>query len=171
MACGQQGCLAFHPFSQKQGHRPSCRLHSGFIAVKKQHCLRTITAQPAHLRFSQGRAQRRNRVPEAMRGQQEQVKTALHNHRPAALADHLPMLMQTEKKTAFLEDRTFRRVHIFRLSVIKNAPAEAADRAARVHDRKHDAVAETVIEALAALPAHDQPGLLHCVRRKLLQQP
>ena len=94
-----------------------------------------------------------------MRGQQEQVKTALDDHDPAALADCLHMLMQDEEQAAFAEYRTFSRIQGLWLSIVENVPAEATGRAVHVYGKNHQAVSETVIEAISVLSAYCQVRL------------
>ena len=67
--------------------------------------------------------------------------------RAALDRQYLLTVPQIERKqvAAFMKNRRFRRVKVFRLGIIHDAPAERNHLSAHVDNRKHDAVTETVV--------------------------
>ena len=116
--------------------------------------------QLLRVRRRRGRAQRRHRVFDAVLRQRDDVHVSLdHDHLPGG-ADRLARLEQPVELAPLGEQRRFRRVQVLGLALVENAAAEADHATAAVVDRKHDAVAKTVV-ALAAVAGDDQPGGFH----------
>ena len=62
--------------------------------------------------------------------------------------------VKSEEQLAFVKDRRLRRIEIFRHGTLERTPAEGDDAPALIRNWDDDAVAEAVIDALAALTPH-----------------
>ena len=93
------------------------------------------------------RAQGRHRVGDAGLVQPHDIHVALDHGQAFQVGACLARLVQTVEFPAFVEQRSFGRVHVFRLALIDDATAETQDATAAIADRKHEPVAEPVIKA------------------------
>ena len=86
--------------------------------------------------------------------QRDHVHVALDNDGAARLAYALSRLRQTIKLTPFFEQRRFRRVEVFGLAGVQDAATKTDHHAALVHDRKHDAIAKTIVTTTLVVLDH-----------------
>ncbi|TSE23007.1 hypothetical protein Taqua_01934 [Tepidimonas aquatica] len=109
-----------------------------------------------------GGAQRGHGVADTVLGQRHHVHVAFHHQRAAGLADGLAGLEEAVQFLALVKQRRFRGVEVFGLAAVEHAPAKADHLALDVADGEHDAVAEAVVAACAAVAlvgGHHQPTL------------
>ena len=111
-----------------------------------------------------GGAQRGHGIIDAMLRQCHYIHVSFHHHHPPRLADRLACAEQVIELTAFLEQRCFGRIEIFGLTLLQHAPTETHNHPFLIEDRKHDAIAETVI-AFTIVVLNHQPCLNQRIRR------
>ena len=107
-------------------------------------------------------AERRNRVLGAVLGERDDVHVAFDDDDPVGFVNRVAGEKQPVKLPALREQCRLGRIQIFRLPLIDDSAAESDDAAAAVMDRKHHAIAETVV-ALAAVSVDDETSLRECV--------
>ncbi len=95
------------------------------------------------------RAERGYCAGDARLVQAHDVHVALDNHETPERGARQPDLVQAIELLALVEQRRLRRIQVFRLAALEHPAAETQHAAARIADRKHDAVAEAVIPGLA----------------------
>src|SRR5207237_6160762 len=87
------------------------------------------------------------------------------------VANRAPCLVEPIELAALLEERRLGRIEVLGLAFADDAAAESDHVAARVEDRKHDALAKAVVtarlllRALGGLAIDDEPGVLELARR------
>src|SRR5450631_627460 len=79
------------------------------------------------------------------------VHVTFDDHQSLEIASRLPCLVQSVELATLVKKRGFRRIQILRFALIDDAPAETDDASARVANRKHQSVAEPIIESGSAL--------------------
>ncbi len=91
--------------------------------------------------------------------ERDHVHVAFDHHRIALLARGVAGVRQAEQHPAFMEERVFRRVEVFRLAVAHHAAAEGDHAPAPVHNRKQDAATKIIVGVAAAFRPAQQPDL------------
>jgi len=102
-----------------------------------------------------GRPQGGHRELHAVLRQCDDVHIAFDHDRASCSLDRGARFEQAVKLRAFVEQRGFRRIEVFRLPLVEHPAAEADSLALDVLDGEHDAVAEAVVASIVAVD--DQP--------------
>ncbi len=137
-------------------------LAPGVVAVETENDAVDLAQQLGDVGGGGRRAERRDRIADAVLGQRDDVHVAFGDDGDIGFAQRLPGLRQAEQFAALFEERGFRRVEVFRLALVDDPSAESDDLALGIDDRDHQAVAEAVVAA-AGLVFDDQSGKLQFV--------
>jgi len=143
--------------------RPPGGLAPGLVAIKGIDQTIGVAQQGAHMNRRGGGTQRGHGKLHAVLGQRDYVHVAFDHDGAAGSLDRGARFEQTVKLRAFMEQRGFRRIEVFRLPLAEYPAAEADDLALDVLDGEHDAVAEAVVAPIVAID--DQAGGREGVRR------
>ncbi len=147
---------------------PECGPAPGRIAVEAEDHRVGEPEQLLHVVGGAGGAERCDAVLEAGLRQRDDVHVALDHEGVAALAQGRARFEQAVELAALDEDRRFRGVQVLGFAAVEDATAEADDVALDRADRKHDAVAESVVAL--ALRFVGGVGLLHDHHAALFEQ-
>jgi hypothetical protein len=80
-----------------------------------------------------------------MHGKQHQIKIPFHHYGLTAGTNTVTVLVQPEKKAAFVKNQTLRRIHILGLTVTKYAAAKSNHPAGHIQNRKENTIPESVV--------------------------
>ncbi|MNQ81694.1 hypothetical protein D3C85_967270 [compost metagenome] len=141
--------------------RPPCRIAAGLVAVEAEQHAGHDAKQPLEVFLAGGGAQGRDGIAQALLGQGNDVHVALDDDDLVEVAVGLARFIQAVEFLAFMENRGFRGVQVFRLVVAQYPAAEGDDAPATVADRKHHAVAEAVVAFTAFGVFDQQAGIDH----------
>ena len=120
-----------------------------------------VALQRLHLLRGERSAATGHHGGKARRSHTDRIHVTLHQDHAVFLANGLLGAMQVVQHVALFIYRRFRRIQVLGFVVgSQRPPAKANDFARFVVDRKHQAVAETVV-AGAVFALTDQAGLLH----------
>src|SRR6185437_16195952 len=124
----------------------------GAIAVECEYDLRNQPENAFQMLGRRRSAERRYGAGNVELMQPHDVDVSLDDEQPRKRCSALASLVEPVELAAFVKERRLRRVEVLRLALADHAAAERDDPAAAVADRKHDAIAEAVIEARARCP-------------------
>ena len=102
-----------------------------------------MAGNQAHLFIGQRGTKARNRRVESGLMQRNDIHIPFRKDKVITFC--LSRQIERKQVAAFMKNRRFRRVKVFRLGIIHDAPAERNHLSAHVDNRKHDAVTETVV--------------------------
>ena len=146
------------------------RLLAGLVAVETQDRLVRHLPQQRELVFGQRRAERRDAAGKARGHHGDDVDIAFDHDQRRAVMRGLPRGREVVEIVALVKQRRFRRVQVFGGDVLlQRAAAEGDDAAAHIRDRKHHAVAETVVGHRDVVAADQEAGLDHVLDRNALR--
>ena len=140
VACLRQGIF----------QRAPCGCAAGAVAVEAEHHFVANPEQAIEVVGGGAGAKGSHCVVDAGLRQSHHVHVTLDHHEPCHLAQGLARFVKTVKLAAFVEERGFRAVEVFRLALVDDATTETDDATARIADGEHDTVTEAVVVAGAA---------------------
>ena len=146
--------------------RPPRRLQAGAVAVEAEHQLAGEAEYFVQMLLSRGGAERCEGVGDPRLMQPHHIHVPLDDQQALEVDARLSCLVQPVELPALVKQRGFGRVEVFGLALVDDPAAESEHAAARIADRKHQAVAKTVVEsaltavlAAALIPFDDEPEL------------
>ena len=138
-------------------------LLSGAVAVKTKDWLVRHLPQQHELVFGERRTERRNGCGKASRDHRDDVDIAFDHDQRRSVMRGLTRGGEVVEIVALVKQRGFRRVEIFRGDVfLQRTAAEGDDASAHIRDRKHHAIAKTII-GHGNIVAGDQEARFHHV--------
>ncbi|MNL10770.1 hypothetical protein D3C87_1315800 [compost metagenome] len=138
-----------------------CRIAASLVAVEAEQHAGHDAKQPLEVFLAGSGAQGRDGVAQALLGQGNDVHVTLDDDDLVEVAVGFARFVQAVEFLAFMENRSFRGVQVFRLVVAQYPAAEGDDAPATVADRKHHAVAEAVVAFTAFGVFDQQAGIDH----------
>ena len=127
------------------------------VAVEAEHDLADEPEDALQVLGRRRGAERGDRVRDPGLVQAHDVHVALDHQQSLQAARRLPRLVEAVQLAALVEQLGLGRIQVLGLALVEHAPAEADRAAARVADREHEPVAETVV--MTAFAAGDRsPG-------------
>ena len=139
---------------------------AGAVAVEAQDRLIRHSPQQRELVLGQRGAKRRDRARKTHRDQRDHVDIAFCNDQRRAVMHRLTGGGDVVEIVPLVKQRGFRRVEILRRDVLlQRAAAEGDDAAALIGDRKHHAIAETIVRHRNVVAMNQQSGLDHVLDR------
>ncbi len=135
---------------QRQGllHRPARGAAARGIAVEAENHLAGMPKQLLQLLCRTGGTQRGHGLFHPELGERHDVHIAFDHQRIARARNGAAGLEQAVQLLALVEHRGFRRVEVFRFTLVDDASAKADDFAAQIANRKGDSVAQPVVSTL-----------------------
>ncbi len=130
---------------------PPGRLTAGIVAVVTADHLGRGAKQGMDMVAGGRGSQRRHRIIDVVLAERHHIHIALHHQDPTRILVRLLDFVETEQLPSLVEDGRFGRVKILGRAIPQHPATEADDPAALVADREHDAIAEAVIAARAAV--------------------
>ena len=149
-----------HTLVQQQVDGPLRRVRPRRIRIEIHYDLPGMPPQRLHLLRRQRRSATRHHLAHARRVDADRIHVPFHQYRPIRLPDAFLGPVQVVEHGALLIYRRFRGIQILGfVRRIERAPAEADHLPRFAVDRKHQPVAETVVEAAVFAPPQ-QTGVL-----------
>src|SRR6185369_6984925 len=125
-----------------------CRCPPGSVAVKRKHHF-TDDPEDTFEVFGRRRCpQRCYRVVDAVLMQPNCVHVAFDDQKAFEVGACAPGLVQPIQLASLVEEHSFRRVQVFRFTLIKDAAPERDDSATPIAYWKHDSITEAIVMAL-----------------------
>src|SRR5437870_3364923 len=127
------------------------RFAAGRVGVEEQYRLVAVALEEAELRRSEGRAQRGDRLGEAVLVGHEAIHVPFDQQRTVLRLHRRAREVGGVEQVALGVERRLGRVEILGLLVAEGAAAEGDDAALEIADREEEAAAESIVDARAAL--------------------
>src|SRR5438128_168213 len=121
------------------------------VGVEEQYRLVAVALEEAELRRSEGRAQRGDRLGEAVLVGHEAIHVPFDQQRTVLCLDRGAREVGGVEQVAFGVERRLGRVEILGLLVAEGAAAEGDHAALEIADREEEAATESIVDARAAL--------------------
>ncbi|MNH08149.1 hypothetical protein D3C79_675570 [compost metagenome] len=154
----QEHELEFAPVLQMREGIIQCppgRLTTGFVTVVAADHLGRGAKQGVDMVAGGSGAQRSHRIVDVVLAERHHVHIAFHHQDPARILVCLLHLVEAKQFSSLVEDGGLRRVEVLGRAIAEHPTTEADDPAALVTDGEHNAIAEAIITAGAAI-ARDQ---------------
>ena len=144
-------------FQQRQSDidQPHCRTQPGLVAIKGNDRFRMDAPNRAQLIFGDRRAKRGDRAGKSGLGQGNNIHVTFSDDQWLTLARGFARGPVIKQAAAFVKERGFRRIEIFRPCIwVHRATAQRNGTPPRIADRKDDASAKTVKRGAAIVRFH-----------------